>query len=390
MRIAYFDCFSGISGDMTLGALLACGADEDALRAGLSRLNLPGWKLNVAETSKNGIGAKDVTVSITQEQGHGRHLRHIEEILSTSDISQPIQESALNVFRRLADAEAKIHQTTAERIHFHEVGAVDAIVDIVGTCLALESLGIDEIVCSPLPMGRGFVECAHGTIPLPAPAVLELTAGFPVYGVDLEGELVTPTGAAIVTTFATRFGPIPPMAVVSSGYGAGKKDFGNRPNLLRVVIGETIDEVLTAAPEVTVIEANLDDFSPQFYEPLQERLFAEGALDVFLSPIQMKKNRPATLLTVIATPDRVESMAQAIFEESTTLGIRYGTRKRICLEREWETVETEYGPIRIKIGRWRGRETTAAPEYEDVRAAAKQHGAPVKRVFQAAITAYQR
>ena len=226
MRIAYFDCFSGVSGDMTLGALLACGVETEWLQEALQRLNLPGWRLEVAPTSQNGIGATDVTVAITEEQGHGRHLHHIEEILSTSDIDPAIQAKALAVFTQLADAEAKIHQTTPDRIHFHEVGAVDAIVDIVGSCLLLEKLGVERVYSSALPMGRGFVECMHGTIPLPAPATVELLRGVPVVPVDIEGELVTPSGAAILRTLADGFGPMPPMTIRVAGYGSGKKRFG--------------------------------------------------------------------------------------------------------------------------------------------------------------------
>jgi uncharacterized protein (TIGR00299 family) protein len=238
-------------------------------------------------------------------------------------------------------------------------------------------------------MGRGFVECMHGTIPLPAPATLELLAGVPVYPVDVEGELVTPTGAAILKTLADGFGPMPSMTVRASGYGSGKKRFGDRPNLLRVILGDAEEDALGSAPEVAVLETNLDDLSPQFYEPLSEKLFAMGALDVYLSPVQMKKGRPATLLTILAPPDLAESAAELVFTETTTLGIRFSTMKRLCLDREWRSVETPYGPIRVKIGRWQGEEKTASPEYEDVRAAAEKSGAPLKTVYQSALTAYQ-
>jgi uncharacterized protein (TIGR00299 family) protein len=389
VRIAYFDCFSGISGDMTLAALLACGLKEEDLRAGLDKLRLRGWKVDIAQTSRNGIGAIDVTVKLTEEQGHGRHLHHIEDILAASEISESIRGQALTVFRRLAEAEAKIHQTTVEKIHFHEVGAVDAIVDIVGTCIGLEALGIEKIICSPLPLGRGFIDCAHGTIPLPAPAVLELTRDVPVYGVEIEGELVTPTGAALMSTLASDFGPIPAMSIKSTGYGAGKREFGNRPNLLRVVIGEAAVDEFTGAPEIAVMETNIDDLSPQFYEILIERLFEAGSLDVYLSPIQMKKNRPATLLTVLCPPDRMQAISNIIFRETSTLGIRFQTMKRLCLDREWMTVETDYGHIRIKIGKQNGTITTASPEYEDVASAARERNVSVRRVHEAALFKYQ-
>ena len=238
MRIAYFDCFSGISGDMTLGALLSCGIDESNFRTELSKLNLPGWELRIEPTSQNGIGGTDVTVIVTEEQGHGRHLHHIKEMLNAGDIATPVVDRAIEVFTRLAQAEAHIHQTTIENIHFHEVGAIDAIIDIVGACIALDMLHVDKVACSPLPYGRGFVECMHGTIPLPAPATLELLKGVPMIYVEEEGEFVTPTGAAIITTLTSNFGAMPTMSIEVTGYGSGKKRFGPKPNLLRVVIGQ--------------------------------------------------------------------------------------------------------------------------------------------------------
>lgn len=387
MRVAYFDCFSGISGDMSLGALIACGVDPDDLRADLDRLSLPGWRLDVADIERGGIRATDVTVVQTREQTHGRHLSDILAILDGADLPDAVREHARTVFTRLATAEARVHGATIESIHFHEVGAVDAIVDVLGVCCALHRLGIEQLFASPLPMGRGFVQCAHGTIPLPAPAVLELLHGAPIYQADVEGETVTPTGAALLTGLGARFGAMPSMVPAAVGYGAGKKEFGDRPNLLRVVIGEA-NAPSAPAHEIGVIETNLDDFLPQFYEPLAERLFADGALDVFTSPIQMKKGRPATLLTVLAPLDRVDGLIRRLLRETTTLGVRFTRTARVCAERHWVTVTTAFGDIRIKVAEHGGEITNAAPEYEDVLAAARASGAPLKTVHQAALVAY--
>lgn len=389
MRTAYFDCFSGISGDMTLGALLACGADPDELTDALGGLGLPGWRLEASSVQRSGIGAVDVRVVLTEKPAHGRHLSDIERLIEAADLPERARDRSLRVFRRLAAAEAAVHQTTPERIHFHEVGAVDAIVDVVGTALLLEQLAIEQVFCAWLPMGHGFVRCEHGVIPVPAPAVVELARGFPVVGVDVEGELVTPTGAAIVTALAAGSGPMPPLSVRAVGYGAGKKAFGGRPNLLRVVIGDAVDAEATGEPDVVEVEANIDDMSPQFYEPLAERLFAAGALDVYLTPVQMKKGRPGVLVTALAARHEARALADVLFAETTTLGVRLSEKRRICLDRRRVEVATAYGPIRVKVGSRAGREVTAAPEYEDVRAAARAHGAPVRTVHEAALRAYR-
>lgn len=391
MKIAYFDCFSGVSGDMTLGALLACGADEAAFRAGLAALRVPGYTLSVQQVQRAGIIATDVDVRLHEaDQGHGRHLSDIAEILQRSPLSERVRRQALAVFTRLADAEAKIHGTTREMIHFHEVGAVDAIVDIVGSCLLLEMLGVEQVVVSGIPCGTGSIHCQHGWMPVPAPATLELLHGFPVYSVDIRGELVTPTGAALVTTLAdpALAGSMPAMRVLGTGYGAGKKQFApDRPNLLRVVLGETEDSFDRTPQTVTVLETNLDDQNPEGFELLMERAFAAGALDVFLTPIQMKKNRPATLLTVLCPTDRAETLTELLFRETGTFGVRVREQRRSTLERSWRTVTTPYGDIRLKTGAWHGQTMTAAPEYEDCKAAARTHGIPLRDVYTAALTA---
>ncbi len=394
MKIAYFDCFSGISGDMTLGALLDCGADEARFREQIASLQVPGYALTVRKVTRQGITATDVDVRLAEaEQGHGRHLADIAAILKSSGLSSRVQQKALAVFTRLADAEAEIHGTSREEIHFHEVGAVDAIVDIVGACVLLDMLDVDCVAVSSLPCGYGTITCRHGIMPVPAPATLKLLSGFPVHAVNIKGEVVTPTGAALVTTLADPkdAGHMPAMRVLFSGFGAGKKQFvPDMPNLLRVVIGETVDSPDPTLQTITVMETNLDDQNPETFELLMERCFAAGALDVFYTPIQMKKNRPATLVTLLCPTDKAGRLADVLFREGGTFGIRTREQARLTLERSWQTVTTSFGDIRVKIGQRRGEVITAAPEYEDCKAAAVAHAVPVQAVYRAALCAYDR
>ena len=389
MKIAYFDCFSGVSGDMALGALLACGVDEAEFRRRLAGLSVPGYTLAIQNVTQAGITATDIDVRLhEEEQGQERHLSDIAALLAKSDLPPRVAANALAVFTRLADAEAKIHGTTREEIHFHEVGAVDAIVDIVGVCLLLEMLGVERIAVSPLPCGYGMVRCRHGLIPVPAPATLELLRGFPVHSLDIEGELVTPTGAALVTTLSdpATAGKMPTLRVLASGFGAGKKQFHpDRPNFLRVIIGETGGRADPTPQTVSVLETNLDDQNPEGFDLLMERAFAAGALDVFFTPVQMKKNRPATLLTVLCPPEKADGLAEVLFRETGTFGIRVREQRRYTLARSWRTVPTEYGDIRLKVGAWQGEEMTAAPEYEDCKRAARLHSVPLRRVYEAAL-----
>lgn len=405
MKIAYFDCFSGVSGDMTLGALLACGADENAFRDALAALNVPGYNLHITRRKVEGIMATDVDVELTEvDQGHGRHLSDIAEIYANSGLSPRVREQALAVFTRLAEAEAKVHGTTIDEIHFHEVGAVDAIVDITGACVLLEMLGVEAVYTSPLPVARGFVDCQHGRMPLPAPATVELLLGLPTYPAPVRGELVTPTGAALLATLAGpgRAGDPPAMAMRAAGYGAGKKDWGAPfPNLLRVLIGETTEggaqsraagspsETVDVPPTtIAVLETNLDDAPPEHLGYVQERLLAGGALDVFFVPAQMKKNRPGTLVTVLADVENASALSDVLLRETGTFGVRQTLAERRCLARTWQTVETIFGPIRLKIGADdTGREITAAPEFEDCRAAALDHHVALRDVYQAAVRA---
>ena len=413
---------------MTLGALVDAGADFEALKRELEKLILrkaqdahrPAqgaheFEITLDRVTKRGISASDVTVHTHHHRDHahsrGRAFSEIRRLIEESELSEGVKMKSIAIFTRLGEAEAKIHSVSIEEIHFHEVGAVDAIVDIVGACICLELLGIEKVYCSPMPTFTGMVEIAHGKFPLPAPATVELLKGAPWRELGLEGELVTPTGAAIVATLAEGFGAMPAMSIESTGYGAGKKDFGI-PNVLRAVVGEAecaspllrqaqdaqaqdATQGLRAdgpgeAVEVAMIETNVDDLSPQVYEVVMERLFDAGALDVYLTPIQMKKNRPATLLSVICEPSLIEKLSDIIFEETTSIGVRIDARKRICLPREIVTVETEFGPIRVKVARKDGEIANVGPEYEDCRAAAAKHNVAFKRVRDAAMVAFYR
>lgn len=387
MKIAYFDCFAGISGDMTLGALLGAGADPERLREGLAGLGVGGYRIEVGKRMTGPIEATDVRVILDDaHQHHHRRLKDILEIIRAAELSEPVKQTVERIFRRLADAEAKVHGRSPEEVHFHEVGAVDAIIDIVGAALCLEILGWPKVIASPMPTFHGFAKGAHGVFPLPAPAAAELLRGVPWRKLDIEGELVTPTGAAIITAIAAGFGPLPAMTIEKIGYGAGKCDFGI-PNALRVMIGEEAADAESQG--VAVIETNIDDLNPQFYETAMERLLTAGALDVFLSPIQMKKNRPGTLLSVICDPYRAEAMADIVLAETSTFGVRISRWERLCLDRRWEEVETGFGTIRIKIGERKGRAITASPEYEDCKKAAAEHGVPLRRVHESALTVYR-
>lgn len=384
-RLAYFDCFSGASGDMLLGALLDAGRDDLDLSVLLSGLAIGDWTCTVEKIARHGIGASRVHITAPPDRGHGRRLADIETIITNSRLPESVVDRSVAVFRRLAAAEAHVHQTDVQSIHFHEVGAVDAIIDIVGVCALLDALHIDAVYASALPAGHGFVECMHGTIPIPAPAVLELTSGIPTYGVDVEAELVTPTGAALLVELAQGFGSMPAMRPASAGYGAGIRELPDRPNLLRVIIGERAE--VPEATEVLRVETTIDDLSPQFYEIAMERLFAAGALDVTLQPVHGKKNRPAVLCTVLCERPGFDAIADVLFSETTTLGIRYAPMQRVCLERRSVSVRTAYGQVRVKVGMWNDQEKPM-PEYEDVRALAQSSGVPARVIAQAALRAY--
>jgi uncharacterized protein (TIGR00299 family) protein len=446
MRIAYLECFSGISGDMFLGALVDAGVSPRLLEDTVSALNV-GARLEISRVMRCGISATKVDVWVdgekdlpreeywakkdlsqgasptkshehqphevhehhhhghehnhdrgpspggpapnNQEHSH-RGLTEIRKIISAAAISDSAKKTAIAIFEALGVAEAKIHNIPVEAVHFHEVGAVDAMVDIVCGAVGAEALGVNEIICSPLNVGGGTVKCAHGTFPVPAPATVELLKDAPVYSSGVQAELVTPTGAAIVKTLARRFAAFPEMTIEKAGYGAGSREFPGIPNVARLVIGEAAVTLATKtnSETITVLEANLDDLNPQVFGYVMDRLLEEGALDVFGMPVQMKKNRPGMLLTVLCKPESSSGLAQLIFAETTTLGVRRREEARQTLARRWENVCTEWGEIRIKIASMNGTVTNYAPEYEDCRRIAAEHHVPLKTVMQEAARAF--
>jgi uncharacterized protein (TIGR00299 family) protein len=377
-RIAYLDSFSGVSGDMLLGALLHAGLDRELLNEELAKLHLDGLELLIEEKIVNAISGIKVTISSDRRQ-ELRTLPAILHILEQSKLGEPIISRAAEVFRALARAEAKVHAIPMDKVHFHEVGALDTIVDVVGTIIGLHHLGITRLFCSFLPTSHGFVKCAHGLLPLPAPAVCELLLGIPTYGVDLQQELVTPTGAALVATLVDGFGPLPPMAITATGYGAGSHTLTNgQPNLLRIIIGEALG--LAEEQSVEVIETNLDDWSPEGFPYLCELLFAQGALDVTLVPIQMKKGRPGFTLQVISPPAYAHLLKDIILSETTAIGLRFRKESRRTLQRAKVAVTTKWGEIIAKMVQT-PTGTIIYPEYEECRKIASQHKVPLQEVY---------
>lgn len=467
MKIAYLDCFSGMSGDMFLGALVDAGVSPELLEKTVEALQV-GARLEISKVNRSGITATKVDVFVHGEKelpreeffgdhehqhehenahqhthgnsssepasrmgvsaprehkhdhthdstsypdhrdhghthSHGRSLKEIKSLLAQSNISESSKKNATAIFQALGEAEAKIHNVDIESVHFHEVGAVDAIVDIVGAAVGAEALGVDEIICSPLNVGGGTVKCAHGVFPVPAPATVELLTGAPIYSSGVQKELVTPTGAAIVKVLATRFGDLPAMKIKKSGYGAGSRDIAGNPNVVRLVIGEAAAQDLGQLPEdrfaiaqhttaetVSVLEANLDDLNPQVFGYVMDRLLEEGALDVFGIPVQMKKNRPGMLLTVLCKPQDADKLTHLIFTETTTLGVRRRNEQRQALSRRWVSVSTPWGDVRMKLASMNGTVTNYAPEYEDCRQIAAAQHVPLKMVMQEAVQQYLR
>ena len=432
MKIAYLDCFSGMSGDMFLGALVDAGVSAALLEKTVEALHV-GARLEISKVNRCGITATKVDVFVHGEKelpreeffaehdhthedehahhhdhrhshDHGRTLKEIKALIAEAHISECAKKTATAIFQSLGEAEAKIHNMDIESVHFHEVGAVDAIVDIVGAAVGAEALGVDEIICSPLNVGGGTVKCAHGVFPVPAPATVELLKDAPIYSSGVQRELVTPTGAAMVKTLVTRFGNIPAMKIEKSGYGAGSHDIAEHPNVVRLIIGEAATtQDLTQSLEdrsaiaqhaiaetVSVLEANLDDLNPQVFGYVMDRLLEERALDAFGIPVQMKKNRPGMLLTVLCKPQDADRLMHLIFTETTTLGVRCRNEQRQALSRRWVSVSTPWGDVRMKIASMNGTVTNYAPEYEDCRQIAATQHVPLKIVMQEAVQQYLR
>jgi uncharacterized protein (TIGR00299 family) protein len=385
MKIAYLDCASGISGDMTLGALIDAGVELEALNVAIGSLGLPGLRLVAEEVRKRGFRATQVTVAHEHEHAH-RHLHHIVEMIDRSRLTDRQKDLARRIFHRLAEAEAKVHGTTVEKVHFHEVGAADSIGDIVGAAVGWDLLGVERIVASPVPTGTGKITIAHGIMSVPAPATAELLKGIPLAESSIPHELTTPTGAAILATLADSFGPVPAMKIERIGCGAGQRDLDEQPNLLRLLVGETVDDV--DRDTVWVLETNLDDMSGELIGYTTTRLLDAGALDVYTTAIQMKKNRPGVKLTVLCRASEVETMDAILFAETTTLGVRRWPASRHVLERRPHQVQTAWGVIEGKLGWPPGGKPRFAPEYESCRALAAQHGVPLHVVYEAAQKAF--
>jgi pyridinium-3,5-bisthiocarboxylic acid mononucleotide nickel chelatase len=367
---------------MILGALVDAGVSIDVLRTELRKLTLPGWEITAREVTRGAFRATKVDVAVDGAgHHHHRHLADIIGILRASTLPGDVTARAERIFTRLADAEARVHGSRREEVHFHEVGAVDAIVDITGAAVALSMLGADSVSASALPVGSGFVDTAHGRIPIPAPGTAELLRGFPVEDTGVSGELVTPTGAAIITTLAQTRGRMPSMTVSAVGYGAGTRDLPNTANVLRCFVGEATAAGGAAGDTVMQVETTIDDMSPQLYEPLIDRLLAVGAVDVFLTPVIMKRSRPGTVLTALCPRDRVDEVSRVLFEESSTIGVRWSTRERQVLPREIVTLVTSYGSLPFKVSRLAGRVVTVTPEFADVARIAREKSVPVREVL---------
>jgi uncharacterized protein (TIGR00299 family) protein len=381
MRIAYFDCFSGASGDMILGSLIDAGLSPQRLREELKKLRIPTIHLKAKKVLRAGLAATQVIVEGREEKRSHRNLKEILRIVERSGVETDVKEKSREIFKRIASVEGKIHRRPMEEIHFHEVGGLDSIVDIVGSVWGIRQLGIEKIYVSKVNVGAGFVKCEHGILPVPAPATLALMEGKPIYSSGVERELFTPTGAAILTTLGSEFGPMPPINVERIGHGAGRDDLPH-PNLLRLIIGTS--ESTSGKERVVVVETNIDDMNPQFYDYVMEKLLAMKVLEVFITPILMKKNRPGHLLTVICHSEKLAFVTKFLLRETTTIGLRWHEEERAKTDREIIPRQTKYGKIHFKLARWEGKVVNLSPEYEDCKRLALEKGVPLKEIFEEA------
>jgi len=387
MKTLYFDCFAGASGDMILGALISVGVDQRALVDQLQLLGVGGWQIDFEKVDRSGISATYARVKTAHEHAH-RHLADILKIIYDSGLSGRVKDRAARIFSRLAEAESRVHNQPIEKIHFHEVGALDAIIDVCGAAIGFELLGVERFVASPLRVGTGMTEMAHGRFPIPPPAVAELLKGKPIYAGDIEGEFVTPTGAAIIATVCEHFGTMPAMKIAAGGYGAGTRNPNKFPNVLRLFLGETEAGAHAGDESLLMIETNIDDMSAQLFGHVMERAFELGALDCFLTPVQMKKNRPGTLVSILCRPDERGRFLEMLFAETTTIGARSYEVQRRALARESITVTTQFGPIDVKVAHINNGAANAMPEFEQCRAAAQKAGVALREVQEAARAAY--
>jgi len=391
MKTLYFDCFAGASGNMVLGALVALGVEREALLEQIKLLNIADFEIEFKTVDKSGISALHAEVKVPHEHAH-RHLHTIEKIIFGSGLSENVKKRSIEIFTKLAAAEAKIHGIEIEKVHFHEVGAMDAIIDVVGACIGFEMLRIENFVCSKIHVGSGFAKMAHGKFPVPPPAVAELLQGVPIYSTEIEGELITPTGAAIIATVCKEFGSIPEMIVEKTAYGAGTRDYKDFPNVLRLMIGEAqspkskvqseakTDHRHPTTDHLLQLETNIDDLPGQILGFVMERAFEIGALDCWFTPIQMKKNRPATIISILCGEDKKDVLSELLYSETSTLGIRIRKIERNCLKREYQKIKTEFGEVDVKMAFYKGKIVNVKPEYEQIRQIALDFGKSLQEV----------
>ncbi|HZL76267.1 MAG TPA: nickel pincer cofactor biosynthesis protein LarC [Bacteroidales bacterium] len=379
MKILFYDCFSGISGDMNLGAMIDLGVDKEFLISELRKLNLKGWELNAEKDQRHGIGGTKVTVKQTHHEHTHRHLSDIEKIINESSLDKKTKEISLKIFMKVAIAEASVHGIPVNEVHFHEVGAIDSIIDIVGAAICFNSLNPDAVFVSTLELGSGFVNCDHGTLPVPAPATVEIIKGIPSKTGGVNFEATTPTGAAIIAALGTHFNPGTPIRIDKTGYGVGHKENPAVPNLLRIFLGESDEPV--SGHDALLLECNIDDMNPEFFEYISEKLFLAGASDVYISGIIMKKGRPGNILNVICEPGLGGIVKEIIFTESTSVGIRTFPFRKDTLSRKFEVIKTAYGDVTVKRSFYNEKEVSCKPEFEDCRKIALEKGIPLKEVY---------